>query len=150
MQLLFKVELQDDTGMLFQGNNTRRRIVVTFELWVPKLQLSPAGQTLVNENFLKPTQWRYLQETLVPSTSRGDAGGQWQISPGVKNANTSLFSSNKHRNKTTRDSTLMPLTPSTSMATTQQNWPPATSTTGQTFTPNWIMKVTTKPESAAI
>ena len=70
-----------------QLNNTERRIVVTkIELWIPKLLLSPEGQAFVNENYLKPTQWRYLKETVIPTGSRRDAVGQVQIFPGVKNA----------------------------------------------------------------
>ena len=68
MQLDFEIELQNDDEMLFQGDDAVRQIVVQkLELLVPKLLLSPAGQTLVNENFLEPTQWRYLKETLIPS-----------------------------------------------------------------------------------
>ena len=43
------------------------------------------GQTLVNENFLKPTQWKYLQENLTQSSARKDANGRWLITPGIKN-----------------------------------------------------------------
>jgi len=53
MQLEFEIVLQDDTDMIFQSDNTARRIVVRkFELWVPHLQFTGEGQKLVNENFL--------------------------------------------------------------------------------------------------
>ena len=42
------------------------------------------GQTLANENFLKPTQWKYLNETLHSSDARRDANGMWLITSGVK------------------------------------------------------------------
>ena len=58
----------------------------TFELWVPTLEFTSAGQKMVNANFLKPAKWKYLQETVHSSTSRRDAVGMWQITPGVKNA----------------------------------------------------------------
>ena len=64
MQLDFEIALQDDDEMIFQNDGTGPRIVVRkFELWVPQLKLTSEGQKLVNENFLKPTQWSYLQET---------------------------------------------------------------------------------------
>jgi len=86
MQLEFEIVLQDDNELIFQNDGTGRRIVVRkFELWVPQLTLTSQSQKQVNENFLKPTQWTYLKETLHPSSSRRDASGSWFITPGVKN-----------------------------------------------------------------
>ena len=39
---------------------------------------------MANENFLKPTQWKYLKEILHTSPSQRDANGTWLITPGVK------------------------------------------------------------------
>ena len=86
MQSEFEIILQDDQEMIFQNDGTARRIVVRkFELWVPQLHFTGQGKTLVNENFLKPTQWKYLKEVLHMSSSRRDANGSWLITPGVKN-----------------------------------------------------------------
>ena len=86
MQLEFEITLQDDTELIWQNDGTDRRVVVrNFELWVPSLQFTSEGQKLVNENFLKPANWKYLQETIHASTSRRDANGVWQITPGMKN-----------------------------------------------------------------
>ena len=85
LQLEFEIELQNDPEMIFQNNGTARRIVVRkFELWVPQLHFTGKGQTLVNENFLKPTQWKYLNENVHSSTNRRDANGTWLITPGVQ------------------------------------------------------------------
>ena len=85
MQLEFEIVLQDDQEMIFQNDATARRFVVRkFELWAPQLHFTGKGQTLVNENFLKPTQWKYLNENLHSSSSRRDANGMWLITPGVK------------------------------------------------------------------
>ena len=71
--------------MIFQKDGMARRIVVCkFELWVPQLHFTGKGQTLANENFLKPTKWKYLQETLHSSNSLRDANGVFSISSGVK------------------------------------------------------------------
>ena len=87
MQLNFEIQLQNDEEIIFQNNNTdlRRIVVRKFELWAPQLHFTGKGQTLVNENFLKPTQWKYLNETLHNSSARRDANGTWLITPGVKN-----------------------------------------------------------------
>ena len=85
LQIEFEIELQNDQEMIFQEGGTARRIVVRkFELWIPQLHFTGKGQTLVNENFLKPTQWKYLNETLHSSSSRRDANGTWLITSGVK------------------------------------------------------------------
>ena len=86
MQLEFEIVLQDDGEMIFQNDGTARRIVVRrLELWVPQVQFTGQGQTLVNANFLRPTQWKCLKEVLHLSSSRRDANGTWLITPGVKN-----------------------------------------------------------------
>ena len=85
LHLEFEIVLQDDEEMIFQNNETGRRIVVRkFELWVLQLTLTSEGQKMFNENFLKSTQWSYLKKVLHPSPSRGDASGSWLISAGVK------------------------------------------------------------------
>ena len=85
LQLEFEIILQDDKEMIFQNNETARRIVVRkFELWVPQLHLTGKGQTLANENFLKPTQWKYLNENLFISSARRDASGMCLITSATK------------------------------------------------------------------
>ena len=86
MNLEFNITLQDDSELIFQNNNTdfRRVVVRDFELWVPSLQFTSEGQKLLNENFLKPTKFKYLHENIYTSTSRTDANGLWQITPGLK------------------------------------------------------------------
>ena len=87
MELDFDITLQLDAELIWQNDATARRIVVrNFELWVPTLQFTSAGQKIVNENFLKPAKWKFLQETIHASSSRLDASGMWQINPGAKNA----------------------------------------------------------------
>ena len=85
LKLEFEVALQKDEEMIYQSDGTARRIVVRkFELWVPQLHFTGKGQTLANENFLKPTKWKYLQETLHSSNALRDANGVFSISSGVK------------------------------------------------------------------
>ena len=85
MELKFDIELQNDQEIIFQNNAADRRIVVhKLELWAPQLHFTGKGQTLANENFLKTTQWKYLNENLHSSSARRDASGTWLITPGVK------------------------------------------------------------------
>ena len=87
LKLEFEVTLQQDEEMIFQNDGTARRIVVRkFELWVPQLHFTGKGQTLANEKFLKPTKWKYLQETLHSSNALRDANGVFSISSGVKDS----------------------------------------------------------------
>ena len=86
MQLEFDIVLQDDKEMIYQNDGTERRIVVRkFELWVPQLHFTGKGQTLVNENFLKPTQWKYLKENMFSLGERRDANGMFVIGSQHKN-----------------------------------------------------------------
>ena len=87
MQLEFTINFQEDRELIWQNDGTERRVVVRlFELWVPTLQFTSAGQKMVNENFLKPAKWKFLNEVIHSSTARRDAVGMWQITPGIKNA----------------------------------------------------------------
>jgi len=55
--------------MISQNDETARRIVDSrIELWVPQLQFTGQGQTLVDDNFLQPTQCKYLKEVLYLSS----------------------------------------------------------------------------------
>ena len=86
MQLEFEITLHDDTEMIFKNNDTARRIVVRkFELWARQLHFTGKGQMWANENFLRPTQWNYLKETVYQNIDRRGKDGKWLITPGVKN-----------------------------------------------------------------
>ena len=86
MSLEFQITFQNDAELIWQNNADARRVVIRkFELWVPLLEFTSVGQKLVNENFLKPAKWKFLQETVASSTERRDASGMWQITPGIKN-----------------------------------------------------------------
>ena len=72
--------------MIFQIDRTTRRVIVQkFELWFPMLRFTAEGQSLVDENFLKPSRWTYQKETLYLSSSKRDASAAWLVTPGVRN-----------------------------------------------------------------
>ena len=96
MQLEFLITLQNDRELIWQNDGTPRRIVVRkLELWVPQLHFTGKGQTFVNENFLKPTQWKYLKENIFSLSERRDESGMFMIGSGIKTPNMSLYSFNK-------------------------------------------------------
>jgi len=106
LQLEFEIVLQDDQEMIFQNDGTARRIVVRkFELWVPQLHFTGKEQTLANENFLKPTQWKYLNQTLKSSSAQRDANGMWLITPGIKDPKHVFvfFQQNRKQNSYTQN-----------------------------------------------
>ena len=78
MQLEFETVLQDDTEMIFQNQNSS----CGFHNYDSLMRVRSSQ---ISENFLKPTQWKYLKEMLHLSSSRRDANGTWLITPGVKN-----------------------------------------------------------------
>ena len=85
MQLEFLITLQNDRELIYQNDGTARRIVVRkLELWVPQLHFTGKGQTFVNENFLKPTQWKYLKENIFSLSERRDESGMFMIGSGIK------------------------------------------------------------------
>ena len=136
LQLEFEIELQNDQEMIWQNDGTARRIVVRkFELWIPQLHFTGKGQTLANENFLKPNKWIYLNENLHSSSSRRDANGMWLIT-------LHLYFFNKLRNKMLTHKTLTSLTHSISMVMTQQDWTLAAFSTAQHFTLSLITTMT--------
>lgn len=80
LPLLFDIVLEDDSEMIFQNDAIGWRLVVTtMQRWVPRLMLSPEGQKAVNEQFFKPTKWRYLKEMLAPSSSRREVEGMVKL-----------------------------------------------------------------------
>ena len=86
MQLEFLITLQNDRELIYQNDGTARRIVVRkLELWVPQLHFTGKGQTFVNENFLKPTQWKYLKENIFSLSERRDESGMFMIGSGIIN-----------------------------------------------------------------
>jgi len=121
MQLEFEIVLQDDREMILQNDGIARGVVRRLELWVPQLQFSAQGQTLVNENFLRPTQWKYLKEVLHLSSSRRAANGTRLITPGVKTRSMSSYSFNKPGNKILIRKTLTSLTHLISTVITPQD-----------------------------
>ena len=145
MQLEFEIVLQDDKEMIFQNNATARRIVVRkFELWVPQLHLTGKGLTLANENFLKPTQWKYLNENLHSSDSRRDANGMWSITSAIKDPKHVFVFLQQTRKQMITGTTLTSLTHLILMVIAQQDWILAASNTAQTFTLSMIMTMTLK------
>ena len=86
LPLEFEIQLQNDTELIWQNDDTARRIVVrSLELRVPRLRFTSEGQKLVNESFLQPKTWPFMSELVTTSSSQRDMNGTWLINPGLKN-----------------------------------------------------------------
>ena len=46
--------------------------------------LTAAGKKMVLENFTKPKEWEFLQESMNASTPKRVASGSWLITPGIE------------------------------------------------------------------
>ena len=131
--------------MIFQNDGTARRIVVRkFELWAPQLHFTGKGQTLANENFLKPTQWNYLNETLHSSDARRDANGMWLITSGVKDPKHVFVFLQQARKQNAYTQNPYIFDTLISMVMTQQDWTLAAFITAQHFTLSLITTMTLK------
>ena len=122
MQLEFEIVLQDDREMIYQNNGTARRIVIhKFELWVPQLHVTGKGQTLINENFLKPTQRKYLKENMYSSGDKGTRMVRLRLGVNTETQSMSSYSFNNLVKKILTHKTLIFLTHLISMVITRQD-----------------------------
>ena len=125
MFLKFKITLQEDKEI--QSNATARSVVVRkLELWVPSLHFKPAGQKLVNETFLKPISWTYLNESLnVGARTKGRQGCLEDHSQYAWDETRLYLYPADPQEERPHPRTPTSLTPSTLTETTQPNLPPA-------------------------
>ena len=63
----FKIKLESDNNVIFRDNaaGAGRYIITKFVLKVPKMELTPSGQKLFAEKYLKPHTWTYLKESIT-------------------------------------------------------------------------------------
>ena len=68
------IQLESDDNVIFRDNaaGAGRYIITKFVLRVPKMELTPSGQNLFVEKYLKSHTWSYLKETIAsaPFTQR--------------------------------------------------------------------------------
>lgn len=81
----FEIRLESDDNVIFRDNAAAagRYIITKFVLWVPKMTLSPTGQKLFVEKYLKPHTWTYLKERIetAPFTQRT---GKFRITNSIR------------------------------------------------------------------
>ena len=73
-KVTFEIKLDSDDNVIFRDNaaGAGRYIITKFVLRVPKMQLTPSGEKLLAEKYLKPHTWTYLNESITsaPFTQR--------------------------------------------------------------------------------
>lgn len=85
MKCEIEIELEEDKNITWEAADDCRYVIHKFQLWVPKITLSPNGVNNYNRHYLTPNKWTYLQERVIRSTSRKDETGTFKISSGVRN-----------------------------------------------------------------
>ena len=72
----FDIKLESDANVIFRDNaaGQGRYVITKFVLKVPRMQLTPSGEKLFAEKYLKPHTWTYLNERIVskPFTQRSE------------------------------------------------------------------------------
>ena len=66
-KVTFEIKLESDDNVIFRDNaaGAGRYVITKFVLKVPKMQLTPIGQKLFAETYLKPHTWTYLKENIM-------------------------------------------------------------------------------------
>ena len=81
----FEIMLESDDNVLFRDNaaNAGRYIITKFVLKVPKMELTPSGQKMFFDKYLKPHTWSYLKERIetAPFTQRS---GKFRITNSIR------------------------------------------------------------------
>ena len=81
----FDIKLESDANVIFRDNaaGQGRYVITKFVLKVPRMQLTPSGEKLFAEKYLKPHTWAYLKENIVsaPFTQRD---GMFRITNSIR------------------------------------------------------------------
>ena len=81
----FEIRLESDNNVIFRDNaaGAGRYIITKFVLWVPKMVLSPSGQNMFVEKYLKAHTWTYLKERIetAPFTQQS---GKFRITNSIR------------------------------------------------------------------
>ena len=84
-KVTFEIKLESDDNVIFRAGaaGAGRYIITKFVLRVPKMQLTPNGQKLFAETYLKPHTWTYLKENIMsaPFTQKNNT---FTITPGIR------------------------------------------------------------------
>lgn len=82
----FEVRLESDDNVIFRANaaNAGRYIITKFVLWVPKMVLTPSGQKMFVEKYLKPHTWAYLNERIESSPVSRQRTGKFRITNAIR------------------------------------------------------------------
>ena len=84
-KVTFVIKLTSDDNVIFRDNaaGAGRYVITKFVLRAPKIQLTPNGQKLFAERYLKPYTWTYLKENIMsaPFTQKNST---FTITPSIR------------------------------------------------------------------
>ena len=81
------IELESDNNLIWRSNaagNADCRVILTrFQLFVPRITFNLKGQEIYMENYLKPYNWKYLNEVVERSNNSQQQTGHFRITNAI-------------------------------------------------------------------
>jgi len=86
-QIQIEVTLTDDDILIYKtaGSENARVVVTKFNLWIPRMIFNSAGLSYVMKNYMIPTNWTYLSETVQTLNNINHTENNFRISPSALN-----------------------------------------------------------------
>ena len=78
------IELESDGNLIWRtGGNDCRVILTRFQLFVPRITFNKKGQEIYLKNYLKPYNWKYLNEVVERSNNSQQQTGHFRITNAI-------------------------------------------------------------------
>ena len=78
------IEIESDGNLIWRaGGNDCRVILTRFQLFVPRITFNKKGQEIYLNNYLKPYNWKYLNEVVERSNNSQQQTGHFRITNAI-------------------------------------------------------------------
>ena len=78
------IELESDNNLIWRTGGDACRVILTrFQLFVPRITFNSEGQKIYLENYLKPYNWKYLNEVVERSNNSQQQTGHFRITNAI-------------------------------------------------------------------
>ena len=78
------IEIESDDNLIWRaGGNDCRVILTRFQLFVPRITFNKKGQEIYLNNYLKPYNWKYLNEVVERSNNSQQQTGHFRITNAI-------------------------------------------------------------------
>ena len=87
-QIQISTTLTDDNVLIYKtaGSELGRVVVSKSIIWIPKMIFNSTGLSYVMKNYMIPTNWTYLRETIQTLNSINNVDNNFRISPSILNS----------------------------------------------------------------